>query len=55
MDRADPGTRRLERLDENLGAATVELAPDDRVALDAAAAGVQGARYPDQLEGLTNR
>ncbi len=50
-----PGTRRLERLDENLGAATVELAPDDLVALDAAAAGVQGARYPDQLEELTNR
>ena len=49
-----PGTRRLERLDENLGAATVELAPDDRVALDAAAAGVQGARYPDQLEELAD-
>jgi aryl-alcohol dehydrogenase-like predicted oxidoreductase len=50
-----PGTRRLERLDENLGAVAVELTAEDRLALDAAADGVQGARYPDQLEALTNR
>jgi aryl-alcohol dehydrogenase-like predicted oxidoreductase len=50
-----PGTRRLERLEENLGAATVALAPEDVVALDSVAAGVTGARYPDQLEALTNR
>jgi aryl-alcohol dehydrogenase-like predicted oxidoreductase len=50
-----PGTRRLERLDENLGAAAVHLAAEDMALLDAAAAGIQGARYPDQLEALTNR
>jgi aryl-alcohol dehydrogenase-like predicted oxidoreductase len=50
-----PGTRRIERLDENLGAAMVEVRPEDLAALDAAATGVQGARYPDQLEELTNR
>ena len=50
-----PGTRRLERLDENLGAAAIHLATEDLVLLDAAAAGIQGARYPDQLEALTNR
>lgn len=50
-----PGTRRLERLDENLGAAAVQLTGEDLARLDTAAAGVQGARYPDQLEALTNR
>ena len=50
-----PGTRRLERLDENLGAAAVHLAAEDLALLDTAAAGIQGARYPDQLEALTNR
>jgi aryl-alcohol dehydrogenase-like predicted oxidoreductase len=51
-----PGTRRLERLEENIGAADVELTPDDLHELDTAAAKieVQGARYPEQLERLTN-
>jgi aryl-alcohol dehydrogenase-like predicted oxidoreductase len=41
-----PGTRRMERLDENIGATTVELTADDLRAIDAAAATieVQGAR-----------
>jgi aryl-alcohol dehydrogenase-like predicted oxidoreductase len=52
-----PGTRRLERLEENIAAADVELTPDDlREIGDAAAAiTVQGARYPERLERLTGR
>jgi aryl-alcohol dehydrogenase-like predicted oxidoreductase len=52
-----PGTRRLERLEENLGAAGVELSAEDRRELYLAAAriDVQGARYPEQLESLTDR
>ncbi|MGB7143401.1 aldo/keto reductase, partial [Mycobacterium sp.] len=44
-----PGTRRLDRLQENLAAADVELTADDLREIDDAAAGieVQGARYPD--------
>jgi aryl-alcohol dehydrogenase-like predicted oxidoreductase len=47
-----PGTRRLERLDENLGAAAVALTPDDLREIERAAAQitVQGARYPEHLE-----
>ena len=50
-----PGTRRLERLDENLGAANVVLTPDDLRQIESAAAliTVQGARYPEHLEKLT--
>ncbi|MCC7371989.1 MAG: aldo/keto reductase [Chloroflexi bacterium] len=52
-----PGTRRLERLDENLGAVAVELTPENLRDIEAAAASitVQGARYPDYLEQETNR
>ncbi len=52
-----PGTRRLERLDENLGAANVKLTPDDLREIDSAAAkiSVQGARYPERLERTTGR
>jgi aryl-alcohol dehydrogenase-like predicted oxidoreductase len=52
-----PGTRRLERLDENIGAVDVELTPDDLREIESAAAEitVQGARYPDELERLTGR
>jgi aryl-alcohol dehydrogenase-like predicted oxidoreductase len=51
-----PGTRRLERLDENLGAVDVELTTDDLQAIESAAAQitVQGARYPEFLEQQTN-
>ena len=51
-----PGTRRLERLDENLGAAAVELTSDDLSEIEIAASKivVQGARYPEHLERMTN-
>ena len=52
-----PGTTRLERLEENIGAAAVELTADDVNELDAATAKitVQGERYPEALERMTNR
>ena len=52
-----PGTRRSERLDENLAAAAVALTPDDLREIDEAASriDVRGARYPDDLEALTGR
>jgi aryl-alcohol dehydrogenase-like predicted oxidoreductase len=52
-----PGTRKLERLDENIGAATVELTPDDLREIDSAASQitVEGARYPEHLEQMTGR
>jgi aryl-alcohol dehydrogenase-like predicted oxidoreductase len=52
-----PGTRRLERLEENLGAADVELTADDLREIEDAASKitVQGARYPEHLERLTGR
>jgi aryl-alcohol dehydrogenase-like predicted oxidoreductase len=50
-----PGTRKLERLDENLGAAALRLTPDDLRSIEDAAARitVQGERYPENLERLT--
>lgn len=52
-----PGTRRRERLVENLGAAGVELTAGDMAEIEAAAArvSVRGARYPEHLERLTGR
>ncbi len=52
-----PGTRRLERLEENIGAAAVELTSDDLREIETAASKitVQGARYPEHLERLTGR
>jgi aryl-alcohol dehydrogenase-like predicted oxidoreductase len=52
-----PGTTKLHRLDENIGAVSVELTPDDLRSIDAAAAKitVQGARYPEKLEQMTGR
>jgi aryl-alcohol dehydrogenase-like predicted oxidoreductase len=51
-----PGTRRLERLDENIGAVAVELTPDDLREIEDAASkiNVQGDRYPEHLERMTN-
>ncbi|HET6977187.1 MAG TPA: aldo/keto reductase [Pyrinomonadaceae bacterium] len=51
-----PGTRKLERLDENLGAADVELTSDDLREIDEAASRitVQGERYPEEYERRTN-
>jgi aryl-alcohol dehydrogenase-like predicted oxidoreductase len=50
-----PGTTKLHRLDENLGAAAVELTSDDLREIDVAASQitVQGARYPERLEQMT--
>jgi aryl-alcohol dehydrogenase-like predicted oxidoreductase len=52
-----PGTRRLERLEENIGAAAIELTPDDLREIESAASKipVQGARYPEELERMTGR
>jgi len=52
-----PGTTKLHRLDENIGAVSVELTPDDLGDIDDAVAKitVQGARYPEKLELLTGR
>jgi len=50
-----PGTKKLERLDENLGAVAVELTSDDIREIDSAASKItiQGARYPEALEKRT--
>ena len=50
-----PGTTKLHRLDENIGAATVMLTPDDLRDIDAAASKIKvhGARYPEKLEKMT--
>jgi aryl-alcohol dehydrogenase-like predicted oxidoreductase len=52
-----PGTTKLNRLDENIGASAVELTPDDLRQIDDAAAkiSVQGERYPENLQKLINR
>jgi aryl-alcohol dehydrogenase-like predicted oxidoreductase len=52
-----PGTTKLHRLDENLGAANVQLTADDLRDVESAAAKikVEGARYPEALEQLTGR
>jgi aryl-alcohol dehydrogenase-like predicted oxidoreductase len=52
-----PGTTKLHRLEENLGAATVELTPDNLRDIESAASKitVQGARYPEHIERMSNR
>ena len=52
-----PGTRRLERLEENLGAADVALSDDDLDEINSVSAGidVQGARYPEFMQKLIGR
>jgi aryl-alcohol dehydrogenase-like predicted oxidoreductase len=52
-----PGTTKLHRLEENIGAASVELAPDDVREIDDAASGitVQGARLPEEVLKMSNR
>jgi aryl-alcohol dehydrogenase-like predicted oxidoreductase len=52
-----PGTTKLSHLDENIGAVSLQLTPDDLRKIDRAAAKitVQGARYPEKLEALTGR
>ena len=52
-----PGTTKLHRLDENIGALSVELTPGDLRDIENAASKitVQGARYPERLEQMTGR
>jgi aryl-alcohol dehydrogenase-like predicted oxidoreductase len=52
-----PGTRRLERLEENLGALQVQLTPGDLAAIEDAAAEitVTGARYPEAMQQMIDR
>src|ERR1700683_804251 len=52
-----PGTTKLHRLDENIGALSIELTPDDLRDIESAASKitVQGARYPEKLEQMTGR
>jgi aryl-alcohol dehydrogenase-like predicted oxidoreductase len=52
-----PGTRKRERLEENIGAAAIELTADDLRDIESTASKitVQGARYPEKLSQLTGR
>ena len=52
-----PGTTKLTRLEENIGAAEIRLRPDDLLEIDSAASQitVQGARYPEHIEQLSGR
>ncbi|MET0425140.1 MAG: aldo/keto reductase [Actinoplanes sp.] len=51
-----PGTTKISRVEENIGAADVELTPEDLQEIEVAAAKIQiqGARYTDQAERMTN-
>ena len=50
-----PGTTKLNRLEENIGATSIQLTPEDLREIDAATSKitVQGARYPERLERMT--
>ena len=52
-----PGTTKLHRLEENIGAAAVELMPGDANSIESAvsAIAVQGARYPEHLQQMVGR
>jgi len=52
-----PGTRRLERLDENLGALQIDLTANDLAAIDTAAAEItlEGERYPEAMQRMIDR
>ena len=52
-----PGTTKLKRLEENIGAAAIELTADDLRDIDSAASKIkiEGARYPEKLEQMTGR
>ncbi len=52
-----PGTRRLARIEENLGAADVQLTAENLAELDRVSTEnqVEGDRYPDQMQGLIDR
>ena len=52
-----PGTTKLHRLEENIGAISVHLSPDDLHGLETASSkiSVSGARYPEELQKLVGR
>ena len=52
-----PGTRKIERLEENIGAASIELTPSDLREIEDAASTitVQGARYPEAVQRMIDR
>ncbi len=52
-----PGTTKLKRLEENIGAAAIELTSGDLGEIESAASKItlQGARYPEHLEQMTGR
>ena len=52
-----PGTTKLHRLEENIGAAAADLTPDDLRDIECAASKItiQGARYPEHIEQMSNR
>ena len=52
-----PGTTKMNRLEENIGAAAIELTADDLREIDSAASRItiQGARYPEKLQRMTGR
>src|SRR5580704_5013492 len=52
-----PGTTKLHRLEENLGAANVDLTPEDLRAIESASSNIriEGARYPEWVESLSGR
>ena len=52
-----PGTTKLKRLEENIGAVEIELTPDDLHEIETASSRikVKGARYPEKLEAITGR
>jgi aryl-alcohol dehydrogenase-like predicted oxidoreductase len=52
-----PGTTKLHRLEGNLGAADVELTPEDLRNIESASSNmkVEGARYPERLEQMSGR
>jgi aryl-alcohol dehydrogenase-like predicted oxidoreductase len=52
-----PGTTKLKRLEENIGAAAIELTSDDLREMESAASKikVEGARYPEHLQQMTGR
>jgi len=52
-----PGTTKLHRLEENIGAVEIDLSPDDLKEIESAASKIKvhGARYPERLEAMTGR
>jgi aryl-alcohol dehydrogenase-like predicted oxidoreductase len=52
-----PGTTKLHRLEENIGAGALELTPDDLRQIESATArlSVRGERYPENMQRLVNR